>query len=72
MVHLTIPKEFSKSAIFGRFRYRDIFGAPHSDGFIQAGDKLDKPLLAPIAYTQSDPEWDLPEVGKRKYEKKND
>jgi hypothetical protein len=67
---LAAPKTtLSRPAIYGRFRYRDIFGAPHSDGFIQEGAI---PILAPRRYTESDPEWDLPEVGKRKHEKDSD
>ncbi len=65
--NIKIPTEkYSRLAIFGRFRYQDIFGNPHSDGFIQEGDR---PLLAPKPYTESDPPWDMPEVKKWKYKK---
>jgi hypothetical protein len=67
---LEIPEGISKAVIFGRLGYRDIFGECHSDGFIQEGGK---PIIAPhYSYIASDPEWDLPEVGKRRYEKDPD
>jgi hypothetical protein len=65
---LKMPSEWNinETVIFGRFGYRDIFGDPHSNGFIQHGGK---PIKAPhISYTQIDPSWDLPHVGKRQYE----
>ena len=55
-----------KPVIFGRYGYRDIFGKCHSDGFIQDGPT---PIAPPYkAYTEADPAWDLPNVGKRQYE----
>jgi hypothetical protein len=40
IAHLLIPiKDIPSAVIFGRFGYRDIFGQPHSDGFIQHGGK---------------------------------
>ena len=66
---LKMPGEWdiNETVIFGKFGYRDIFGEPHSNGFIQHGGK---PIKAPhISYTQNDPSWDLSHVGKRQYEK---
>jgi hypothetical protein len=59
-----IPK--GKTVIFGRYGYRDIFDQYHSDGFIQDGGA---PIAPPhSSYTEADPDWDLPHIGKRKYE----
>ena len=56
-----------KRIIFGRYGYVDIFGKCHSDGFIQ---QAGIPIAPPHAsYTEADPEWDLPNVGKRDYKK---
>jgi hypothetical protein len=61
---LKIPP--NKPVIFGRIGYEDIFGKRHSHGFIQ---NLGKPIAPPHAsYTESDPDWDLPNVGNRSYE----
>jgi hypothetical protein len=57
----------TKSVIFGRYGYLDIFGERHSDGFIQDGGT---PIAPPHrAYTEADPSWDLANVGKRNYQK---
>ena len=59
IARIRIPTEFSRPVIYGRFRYLDIFNAPHSEGFIQRGGT---PILAPRAFNESDPAWDLPNV----------
>jgi hypothetical protein len=62
--HVQIPD--GEAVIFGRYGYLDIFGRRHSDGFIQNGGT---PIQPPFpSYTQSDPDWDLPHVGRRDYE----
>jgi hypothetical protein len=55
-----------KPVIYGRISYRDIFGRVHSDGFIQ---NAAQPITPPHAsYIESDPEWDLPKIGRRLYQ----
>jgi hypothetical protein len=55
-----------KPIIFGRYGYVDIFGNRHSDGFIQ---HRGNPIAPPHpSYTEADPAWDLPDIGRRKYE----
>jgi hypothetical protein len=52
---IPIPANFSFPAIYGRFYYRDIFGASHSSGFILAIELTGTlPVLAPSAYTDAD------------------
>jgi hypothetical protein len=56
-----------QSVIYGRYGYRDIFDKYHSDGFIQDGWN---PIAPPHkSYTEADPDWDIPNIGHRKYEK---
>jgi hypothetical protein len=58
---LKIPP--NKPVIFGRIGYEDIFGKRHSHGFIQ---NLGKPIAPPYpSYTETDPPWDVSQVGER-------
>lgn len=66
---LKIPNDIpiGDAVIYGRFGYKDIFGERHSNGFVQHGAK---PIMAPhLAYTESDPPWDVPYVGDREHRK---
>jgi len=66
---LEIPNDIpiGDPVIYRRFGYKDIFGERHSNGFVQHGAK---PIMAPhLAYTESDPPWDVPYVGDREHRK---
>jgi hypothetical protein len=68
---IKMPSEYpiGEVVIFGRFGYRDIFGKPHSNGFMQhGGDPIDPPHQS---YVEPDPKWDVHHVGNkaaRKYQ----
>jgi hypothetical protein len=66
LVEIGIPENARiDPVIYGRYGYQDIFGAKHSDGFIQRGGT---PIIPPhSSYTESDPSWDLPYVGDRRH-----
>ena len=50
-----VPEELSNPVVYGRFRYRDIFGDEHSSGFILIiTDYGTQPIVAPQAYIESD------------------
>jgi len=52
-----------KPVIYGRIGYKDIFGKRHSHGFMQ---EIGKPIAPPHpSYIETDPEWDVPNVGDR-------
>jgi hypothetical protein len=59
----------NRTVIFGRIGYRDIFGKPHSHGFMQ---ELGKPIAPPHrSYTETDPPWDLPTSGRETIKRKS-
>jgi hypothetical protein len=61
---IKIPPD--EPVIFGRIGYKDIFGKLHSHGFMQ---EIGKPIAPPHpSYTETDPPWDVPNVGKRNYQ----
>jgi hypothetical protein len=53
---ISIPKDRSATAVYGRIYYRDIFGRSHSSGFIQRllANGGTEPLFAPSQYTAAD------------------
>jgi hypothetical protein len=56
LLRFAIPSEFLSPAVFGRFRYKDVYGDQRNSGFIlEITHFTTLSISAPLAYTEADP-----------------